>query len=96
VIDYFQSQRAAETAGVPPETIEKDYFIELMLFYFAKDSKLKEKLIFRRGTALRKIYFSDYRFSEDLDFLVERTIGILFLRLRQIPLNFPQFPAKIR
>lgn len=71
MIDYFQSQRIAETAGVPPETIEKDYFIELMLFYLAKDNKLKEKLIFRGGTALRKIYFSDYRFSEDLDFLVE-------------------------
>jgi hypothetical protein len=71
VIDYFQSQRVAEIAGVPPETIEKDYFIELMLFYLAKDNKLKEKLIFRGGTALRKIYFSDYRFSEDLSFLVE-------------------------
>jgi len=71
MINYFQSQRLAEIAGVPPETIEKDYFIELMLFYLAKNNKLKEKLIFRGGTALRKIYFSDYRFSEDLDFLIE-------------------------
>jgi len=71
VIDYFQSQRLAETAGVSSETIEKDYFIELMLFYLAKDIEFKEKLIFRGGTALKKIYFSDYRFSEDLDFLVE-------------------------
>jgi len=71
VIDYFQSQRLAETAGVPSETIEKDYFIELMLFYLAKDIEFKEKLIFRGGTALKKIYFSDYRFSEDMDFLVE-------------------------
>jgi len=58
-------------AGVPPETIEKDYFIELLLFYLAKDNKLREKLIFRGGTALRKMYFPDYRFSEDLDFLIE-------------------------
>jgi len=71
VIDYFQSQRLAEITGVPSETIEKDYFIELMLFYLAKDIEFKEKLIFRGGTALKKIYFSDYRFSEDLDFLVE-------------------------
>jgi predicted nucleotidyltransferase component of viral defense system len=71
VIDYFQSQRLAETAGVPSETIEKDCFIELMLFYLAKDIEFKEKLIFRGGTALKKIYFSDYRFSEDMDFLVE-------------------------
>jgi predicted nucleotidyltransferase component of viral defense system len=59
--------------GVPPEIIEKDYFIELLLCYMAKDSEFKEKLIFRGGTALRKIYFSDYRFSEDMDFLVEST-----------------------
>lgn len=51
-MNYFQSQRLAEIAGVPPETIEKDYFIELMLFYLAKDNKLKEKLIFRGGMAL--------------------------------------------
>jgi len=70
MINYFQSQRLAERAGVPPEIIEKDYFIELILLYIAKDSELKEKLVFRGGTALRKIYFSDYRFSEDLDFLV--------------------------
>ncbi len=73
MINYFQSQRLAEIAGVPPEIIEKDYFIELLLCYMAKDSKFREKLIFRGGTALRKIYFSDYRFSEDLDFLVEHT-----------------------
>lgn len=70
-MNYFQSQRLAEAAGVPPETIEKDYFIELLLLYLAKNNKLKEKLIFRGGTALRKIYFPDYRFSEDLDFLVK-------------------------
>ena len=71
MIDYFQCQRLAEKAGVPSETIEKDYFIELMLFHLAKDMEYKEKLIFRGGTALKKIYFTDYRFSEDLDFLVE-------------------------
>lgn len=71
MIDYFLCQRLAEREGVPPETIEKDYFIELLLLYLAKDHKLKERLIFRGGTALRKIYFSNYRFSEDLDFLLE-------------------------
>jgi len=70
MINYFQSQRLAARAGVPPEIIEKDYFVELILLYIAKDRELKDKLIFRGGTVLRKIYFSDYRFSEDLDFLV--------------------------
>jgi len=72
MIDSFQIQRLAEKAGVPSEIIEKDYFIELLLCYLAKDSKFRKRLIFRGETALRKIYFSDYRFSEDLDFLVEQ------------------------
>jgi len=69
-MDYFQSQRLAAGAGVPVETIEKDYFIELMLLHLAKEENLNIKLVFRGGTALKKIYFSDYRFSEDMDFLV--------------------------
>ena len=44
MIDYYQSQRLAEIAGVPSETIEKDYFIELMLFNLAKDIEFKENI----------------------------------------------------
>ena len=29
---------------------------------------LRDTLVFKGGTALRKCYFGDYRFSEDLDF----------------------------
>ena len=77
MIDYFQSQRLASKSGVPPEIIEKDYFIELVLFFIAKDTYFNEKLIFRGGTALKKIFFSDYRFSEDLDFLVDSKENLL-------------------
>lgn len=71
MINYFQSLRLAERAGVPPEIIEKDYCIELLLFYLANNNRLRENFIFRGGTALKKIYFPDYRFSEDMDFLVK-------------------------
>lgn len=70
MINYRQIQRAAAGQGVPEEIIEKDYLIELLLYYLAQDKTLKDKLIFRGGTALKKIYFPDYRFSEDLDFIV--------------------------
>ena len=95
MINYFQSQRMAARAGVPPEIIEKDYFVELILLYIAKNNELKEKLIFRGGTALRKIYFSDYRFSEDLDFLVANTENLKdYMKLidhiiKKINLEFP-------
>ncbi|MBU2564558.1 nucleotidyl transferase AbiEii/AbiGii toxin family protein [Patescibacteria group bacterium] len=68
MINYSQIVKKASEKGVPVETIEKDYFIELFLFYFSKHKNIKD-LIFRGGTALKKMYFPDYRFSEDLDFL---------------------------
>ena len=71
MIDYFQVQRLASKQGVPAEIIEKDYLIEIVLCYLAKDNYFKKTLVFRGGTALKKVYFPDYRFSEDLDFLVE-------------------------
>lgn len=71
MIDYLQVQKLALKNNVSPEIIEKDYFIELVLFYFSKDSSLCENLVFRGGTALKKVYFPKYRFSEDLDFVID-------------------------
>ncbi|RLC36748.1 MAG: hypothetical protein DRH33_06540 [Candidatus Nealsonbacteria bacterium] len=71
MIDYLQVQRLALKNNVSPEIIEKDYFIELALFYFSKYSSLCENLVFRGGTALKKVYFPEYRFSEDLDFVID-------------------------
>lgn len=69
MIDYRQVQKKSANEGIPEEIIEKDYFIELMLYYISQDEYLQEHLVFRGGTALKKIYFSNYRFSEDLDFI---------------------------
>ncbi len=44
--------------------IEKDYFLELLLFVIQENSK---ELVFKGGTALYKLYNLP-RFSEDLDF----------------------------
>lgn len=71
MIDYLQAQRLAIKNNVSPEIIEKDYFIELLLFYFSKNSSLCENFVFRGGTALKKVYFPEYRFSEDLDFVID-------------------------
>lgn len=34
----------------------------------AQHEKLSKTIVFKGGTVLKKIYFEDYRFSEDLDF----------------------------
>ncbi len=74
MISYSQIIKIASNLNLPEETVEKDYFIELLLFHIAHNKKLNH-LIFRGGTALKKIYFPDYRFSEDLDFLTKYNLG---------------------
>jgi hypothetical protein len=56
------------------KTIEKDYVITWLLLSLA-DSSLKDAIVFKGGTALKKIYFPDYRYSEDLDFTVIKEIN---------------------
>lgn len=48
--------------------LEQDYVLDWVLWGIASIHELKESLVFKGGTALKKVYFDDYRFSEDLDF----------------------------
>ncbi|WP_407264874.1 nucleotidyl transferase AbiEii/AbiGii toxin family protein [Tenacibaculum maritimum] len=48
--------------------IEKDYVITWVLYGISQTEVLKNLIAFKGGTVLKKTYFEDYRFSEDLDF----------------------------
>jgi uncharacterized protein len=61
-------QQKAREVGVRDQQIEKDYVLSWILLGIAQHEQLREILVFKGGTALKKIYFEDYRFSEDLDF----------------------------
>jgi len=63
MLNYAKCKRIAVKAAVPEDIIEKDYFIELLLFYISRNKFLKAKFVFRGGTALKKVYFPDYRFN---------------------------------
>lgn len=52
---------------IPESVLERDYCIAWFLVGLSQSS-LKNKIIFKGGTALRRCHFADYRFSEDLDF----------------------------
>jgi len=56
----------AQEWGVHPDTADKDYVLSHFLSAFYK--YFGDQVIFKGGTCLRKCYFPDYRFSEDLDF----------------------------
>lgn len=50
------------------DVIEKDYAQSYVLAGLMSQPSLKDTLVFKGGTALKKIFFGSYRFSEDLDF----------------------------
>jgi hypothetical protein len=58
----------ARTKQVQQYIVEKDYALSYLLSAIASNENLNKNLVLKGGTALRKLYFPDYRFSEDLDY----------------------------
>ncbi len=61
-------QNKAREVGVRDQQIEKDYILSWLLQGIAQHEQLSTTIVFKGGTVLKKVYFEDYRFSEDLDF----------------------------
>ena len=59
--------KLAHQLGLGEKTIEKDYVLTWVLFALAA-FPIRDQLAFKGGTAIKKAYVPDYRFSEDLDF----------------------------
>lgn len=52
---------------IPEAVLQRDYVLSRILSTMAVHP-ISTSLRFKGGTALRKCYFANYRFSEDLDF----------------------------
>lgn len=61
-------EEARKRLGIPWEVIKRDYLLSWTLAGISRVESLRSTLVFKGGTALKKCYFGDYRFSEDLDF----------------------------
>jgi len=61
-------QEARKRLSLPWDVLERDYLLSWVLAGMSRIDALRDTLVFKGGTALRKCYFGDYRFSEDLDF----------------------------
>jgi len=59
--------KLAHRLGLGDKTIENDYVLTWVLQAIAASS-LRDLLAFKGGTAIKKMYVPEYRFSEDLDF----------------------------
>lgn len=88
-INYF-----SQSLKVPAETIEKDYMISWILFCLSK-STLKNDFIFYGGTAIKRIYFEEHRFSEDIDLLSAKKFTLNYILEGLNCLNYARTEANI-
>ena len=56
--------------------IERDYVLAWLLTEMTTHPMLSAALAFKGGTALRRVYFDEYRFSEDLDFTLVQELSL--------------------
>lgn len=73
-MDDKRIQKLADKENVPIGTIEKDYAVTSILSLIAQLSKLN-KMVFKGGTAIKKVHFNDFRFSEDIDFTCSEDVS---------------------
>ncbi len=66
----------ARELGIRQDILEKDYALSYLLVAILETPGLGEQVVLKGGTALRKLYYPGYRFSEDLDYSTLRT-GLL-------------------
>lgn len=98
-LDYITEWRAS-VPWISSDQVEQDLIISRALVEIYKNRQLGEKLAFRGGTALHKLFLSKpYRYSEDLDFLQTNPekIGETLDALREILdpwLGIPRREAK--
>ncbi len=71
MIDKQEILENAKHQGLLPSVVEKDYAIGWVLAGIYVHPLLSQNLLFKGGTCIKKCYFADYRFSEDLDFTVD-------------------------
>lgn len=71
------SNRLARQGGrrIPEAVLERDYCLAWFLAGLSRYG-LRDMLAFKGGTAIKRCYFGDYRFSEDLDFTLVEQISL--------------------
>jgi len=75
------SNRLARKGGrrIPEAVLEKDYCLSWFLVGMSA-TPLNDILAFKGGTAIKKCYIPDYRFSEDLDFTLREETAFETIR----------------
>jgi predicted nucleotidyltransferase component of viral defense system len=89
----------AGQAGVDPGILEKDYVLSKALMALATLDDFQRTLVFKGGTALKKFFYPQWRYSEDLDFTSRTPMdnpSILAMFERAIPVTTDLFGLTLR
>jgi len=70
MINKYEILKKAKLLGLQPTTVEKDYVLGWVLMAIQVHPECQKTWIFKGGTCLKKCFFDNYRFSEDLDFTI--------------------------
>jgi len=73
----------ARALSLRDTVVEKDYVLGWLLWGLAAEPALGPSWAFKGGTCLRKCYFAEYRFSEDLDFTITSPASFSVTDLRE-------------
>ena len=87
MIEEGEVHSQANEQVVQAVQIEKDYVISWVLYGIASNPFLLENLVFKGGTVLRKVYFPEYRLSEDIDFTwrgEEFNIDVIYAAFQEV------------
>ncbi len=87
------ANRLAKGGGrrIPEAVLDRDYCLAWFLVGLSQE-ELGQRFVFKGGTALKRFYFADYRFSEDLDFTltqeatlvqIQESLKPIFARVRK-------------
>jgi predicted nucleotidyltransferase component of viral defense system len=80
MIDAAEIAKRAIDLGVAREHIERDYMMSCVLASIADGGS---GIVFRGGTALARVYWPDFRLSEDLDFISSESPALVEEALRR-------------
>ena len=80
MISSTQVKKIAANYGINPGIIERDYILGKVLIGLSKQPQVQETFVFKGGTALKKLFFSHWRYSEDLDFTLIKPLNPMAIK----------------
>jgi predicted nucleotidyltransferase component of viral defense system len=72
MISLREVQRLAYEQQVAEQSIERDYILTWILTELSLHPSLGKAAMLKGGTALKKLYYPEWRYSEDLDFTLSQ------------------------